>query len=160
MLAIGSKSVPFFCLAPTVTCPICNQTARMTHMNANEREKPTPLFVHYALQLCLCMALFGIGIWLLVTHPQQLDITTNLGLYHGVDFVDVVFVLMTLDLVSKLRPHANIAMGSRKQYGEFHVPTARLFTGGLRELREQAKKLMAQAPTLLQDVVTDTRQAT
>lgn len=130
----------------------------MAHMKTNNREKPTALFVRYVLQLGLRIALFGVGIWFFVAYPDQLDITTNLGLYHGMDFVDVVFVLMLLDLISKLRPHAKIAMGSRKQYGEFHVPTARLFNGGLKELREQAQNLIEQAPMLLQSVVTDTRQ--
>ena len=120
---------------------------------------PTRLFVYYAIQLALRATLFVVVIALLFTHPDQLDITTNLGLAHGLDFVDLAFVLMTLDLVSKLRPHAKIAMGSRKQYGEYHVPTGNLFAGGIKELKEHARQLIEEAPTRLEQVTSDTRQA-
>ncbi len=66
---------------------------------------------------------------------------------------------MTLDLATKLMPHAKIAMGSRKQYGEFHVPTGRLFEGGVRELREHAQRLIKQAPELLEKATDDALQA-
>lgn len=123
------------------------------------RPRPTRLFVHYVIQLVLRTGLFVAGIVLYFTFPGQLDITTNLGLGHGLDFVDLIFVLMTFDLISKLRPRAKIAMGSRKQYGEFHVPTGRLFAGGIKELREHARQLIEQAPSLLGQAASDTRQA-
>lgn len=128
-------------------------------MKTSEQHKPTPLFVRYTLQLVARSVLFAVGVWLLVTHPEQLNITTQFGIAHGIGFVDLVFVLIALDLVSKLRPHAKIAMGSRKQYGAYHVPTPRLFPGGLNELREHAQQLIEQAPTLLEEALNDTRQA-
>ena len=115
-------------------------------------EKPTPLFMHYVIQLVARAALFGVGIWLLASNPVELDITQRFGWAGGLSFVNLVFVCIMLDLVSKLRPRAKIAMGSRKQYGEFHVPTPRMFAGGLRELREHARELLEQA-------LSDTRQA-
>lgn len=124
-----------------------------------KREKPTRLFVGYAVRLVIRTMLFIASIVLLIVSPDQLDITTNLGLAHGFGFVDLVFVLMVLDLLSKFRPHANIAMGSRKQYGYTHVPTPRLFAGGRKELREHAQKLIEQAPALIDDMLNDTRIA-
>ena len=125
----------------------------------NKHQRPTPLFIHYAVWLVFRMVLFGMGIWLLVVNPEALDITSQFGPAAGLTFVNLVFVLMLLDLLSKLRPKANIAMGSRKQYGEYHVPTPRLFQGGLQELRERAQALIEDAPTLLENALLDTRQA-
>ena len=123
------------------------------------REKPTPLFKRYIALFVMRLLLFGVGIFLFVTRPEQLDITTRFGLAHGIDFIDLVFVLIVLDLLSKLRPRATIAMGSRKQYGMFHVPTPRMFPGGLRELRVHAQKLKEQVPNLVTQAMVDTRQA-
>lgn len=128
-------------------------------MNTHASEKPTPLFVHYVVQLVARTLVLAIAVWLFAVEPTQLDITSRFGLAHGIDFVDVAFVLLTLDLLSKLRPRANIAMGSRKQYGEYHAPTPRLFPGGLRELRERAQQLVAQAPARLQEAIRGTQQA-
>ncbi len=131
--------------------------------DTQHREKPTRLFVHYAIQLVVRLVLFGVGIAFAVIDPTQLDITQNLGFGHGLDFTDVVFVLIVIDLISKLRPHAKIAMGSRKQYGQFHVPTARLFEGGMRELREEARslieELLAKGPSIIGEVAMETLQA-
>lgn len=126
---------------------------------ASQDARPTRLFKRYVAQLILRTAVFFAGIILYILRPDQLDIRNNFGPAHGIDFVDVVFVLMTIDLITKFMPHAKIAMGSRKQYGEFHIPTGRLFSGGVRELREHAQQLILQAPALLEQVAEDTRQA-
>lgn len=115
--------------------------------------------MRYVVRLVARTALFFVGIWLFVVHPGQLDIVNRFGIEHGVDFVDMVFILLVLDLVSKLRPHAQIAMGSRKQYGEYHVPTPRMFPGGIQELRDRARELMEQAPAMLEQALIDTRTA-
>lgn len=128
-------------------------------MMPTNHERPTPLFMHYVIQLVARFVLFAIGIALFLTHPAQLDIRTHFGPSRGIDFADVVFVLLVIDLISKLRPGAKIAMGSRKQYGTYHVPTPRLFPGGLKELRERAQSLIEQAPTLIEGAFNDTRQA-
>ncbi len=127
--------------------------------SALPKEGPTPLFKRYTVHLVLRFLLFVASIALCVIRPDQLDITTNFGLAHGFDFVDLTFILMAVDLISKFQPHAKIAMGSRKQYGEYHVPTGRLFAGGIKELRERARQLIEEAPMRLEKVADDTRQA-
>lgn len=110
-------------------------------------DPPTPLFLRYVLRLVLRLALFAVGVWMYVTDPEQLDITTHFGVDAGLSFVNLVFLLVALDLISKLRPGAHIAMGSRKQYGSNHVPTPRLFEGGIAELRAEALRLVEQLRT-------------
>ncbi|MDO4797090.1 MAG: hypothetical protein Q4A01_03620 [Coriobacteriales bacterium] len=121
-------------------------------MSTQHIDKPTPLFLSYVVRLFMRLALFGVGVWLFLTQPALLDITTQFGPASGLSFVNVVFAFLLLDLISKLRPNAKIAMGSRKQYGEFHVPTPRMFPGGLSDLREHASELLEQA-------LNDTRKA-
>lgn len=128
-------------------------------MKPLQRSKPTPLFWHYVIHLVVRTILFAAGIVLLVVDPAQLDMTRNFGIQAGPTFVNLVFVLMALDLVSKLRPHAKIAMGSRKQYAEYHAPTPRMFAGGAAELRSRARELLRQMPEYLEQKVTDTRDA-
>ena len=128
-------------------------------LRATGLQKPTRLFVFYSAQLALRLVVFLAGITLLLLDSTQLDITMNLGLAHGFDFTDAVFLLMVADLASKLRPKACIAMGSRKQYREFHVPTFRLFGGGIKELRAHALRLLEQVPSLIRQAGADTRQA-
>lgn len=128
-------------------------------MDTTQQERPSPLFMRYVALLVMRTAVFAAGILLFITHPEQLDIRTEFGFASGISFVNIVFVLMVIDLVSKLRPHAKIAMGSRKQYGSYHVPTPRLFPGGLKELRERAQELIAQAPALIDDALNGTRHA-
>ncbi|MDO4538919.1 MAG: hypothetical protein Q4B54_12215 [Coriobacteriales bacterium] len=128
-------------------------------MDTNHAHKPTPLFLHYVVLLLIRLVLFAVGIWLFFTHPEQLDMSAQFGFSHGVSFVNVAFVALLLDLLTKFRPRAKISMGSRKQYAQYHAPTPRLFKGGIKELRERALKLMEEAPTLLENVMYDTRQA-
>lgn len=123
------------------------------------KRPPTPLFKRYAGFLILRAILFAVGIWLFACHPEQLDFTQQFGPARGLNFVNIVFVLLLVDLLSKLRPHAAIAMGSRKQYREYHVPTPQLFPGGADELRERAQQLSKEAPERLGQIVQDTRQA-
>lgn len=117
------------------------------------------MFVLYAHHLALRLVVFVAGIVLYRLEPSQLDITDNLGLAHGFDFTDAVFLLMSVDLFSKLWPKARIAMGSRKQYREFHVPTSNLFGGGVAELRAHARRLVEQTPALIGQVGADTLRA-
>lgn len=116
------------------------------------------MFMLYAVQLALRMLLFVMGIALYFIEPSQLDIVTNLGLAHGIGFVDVAFVFMVTDLFTKLWPKARIAVGSRKQYREFHVPTSNLF-GSVGELRSHAQRLIEQTPELIGQAGEDTRRA-
>lgn len=120
---------------------------------------PTRLFSRYAIQLALRCVVFAVGILLLVFEPSQLDVTTHFGLSYGFDFVDITFVLLTIDLMSKLIPSAKIAMGSRKQYGMYHVPTSVLFPGGISELREHARALIEDLPSTVNKMGSDARRA-
>lgn len=154
------RASPFRNLGELYWLPrIASTVGKMACMNNTHKEKATPLFIHYTLQLILRVVVFGIGVWLFITDPVQLDVRRQFGPIHGLSFVNVVFVLLALDLLSKLRPNAKIAMGSRKQYGTYHVPTPRLFEGGLRELREHAMQLIQNAPARLGQALEETRQA-
>ena len=117
------------------------------------------MFAFYVAQLSLRLTLFAVGIVLYFHAPDHLDLTKNLGFAHGFDFVDVVFLLMAADLLSKLWPTARIAMGSLKQYREFHVPTSRLFKGGVKELRSHTRRLIERTPELVGQMGSDTRRA-
>ena len=128
-------------------------------MAVNSKQRPTPLFWHYVIQLAVRTALFAVGIWLFVVDPAQLDIVRNFGVHAGPTFVNLVFVLIALDLASKLRPRAKIAMGSRKQYAENLVPTPSMFAGGAAELRSNAQNLLRQMPEYLEQTVASTRDA-
>lgn len=126
----------------------------------NSKDKPTPVFRRYFSWLVLRLVLFCTSIWLLVRHPEQLDFTEQFGLQGGLSFVNLVFCLIVIDLFTKLLPHASIAMGSRKQYGEYHVPTPRLFGGGVKELMDTAAQLIANAPATLRQKVQSTVEET
>ncbi len=128
-------------------------------MKPQQQTKPTPLFWHYVVHLVVRTILFATGIVLLVVDPAQLDMTRNFGIQAGPSFVNLVFVFMALDLVSKLRPHAKIAMGSRKQYAQYHAPTPRMFAGGAKELRSRVRDLRKQMPEYLEQKVANTRDA-
>lgn len=118
-------------------------------MNGTRPQAPTRIFLFYVTQLVLRLILFIWGIVLYAKGSIGVDMVESFGLAHGFNFVDLCFLLMASDLATKLRPHAKIAMGSRKQYGEYHVPTSKLFSGGIRELRERAWALLIQAPDLV-----------
>lgn len=122
-------------------------------------KRPSTLFKKYVARLIARLLLFAASVALLFVAPEQLDIAKSFGLQHGFTFTNLAFALMAFDLVSKLRPHAPIAMGSRKQYAEYHVPTPRMFAGGVRELHEHALALLEQAPELLQKALLDTHRA-
>lgn len=106
------------------------------------------LFRGYELQLAARLALFAAGIVLFVAAPQQLDPGASFGLAHGVTFIDVAFVLILLDDITKFLPHARIAVGSLKQYRDFHLPTARTFRGGAEGLRAYGQRLRQRVTDL------------
>ena len=126
----------------------------------NSKDRPTPVFKRYFSWLICRLILFCASIWLLVNHPEQLDFTERFGFQSGLSFVNLAFCLMVIDLFTKLLPHASIAMGSRKQYGEYHVPTPRLFGGGVKELMDTATQLIANAPATLRQKAQSTIEET
>ncbi|MBR3318402.1 MAG: hypothetical protein IKG21_11345 [Atopobiaceae bacterium] len=128
-------------------------------MATRRENSPTPLFIRYVWQLVLRAALFVTGIVLFIVQPEQLDITGHVGIEGGISIANILFVLMLLDLISKFRPRANISMGSKKQYPQFHAPTEALFGGSTRSMRERVRELASQGQQTLGARVSNTRRA-
>lgn len=84
----------------------------------------TPMFAKYIAELVVRTALLACAVFFLITNPAVLDISTQFSLEHGLTFVDIAFMVILLDMATKLVPNAKIAIGSRKQYHTFHKPTA------------------------------------
>lgn len=92
-------------------------------MRRRNHKSPSPMFVKYIAELVVRFALFAFAIFFLFTDPRQLDISAAFDISHGITFVDIAFVLLILDMATKLLPSAKIAIGSKKQYKTFHKPT-------------------------------------
>ena len=106
--------------------------------------KPTRLFVSYTVQMVFRLLLFAAGVAAFVWAPEQLSISEGFGLAGGFNLIDLVFIAIVADMLTKFFPNANISMGSLKQYGEFHVPTARMFKGGREGIREYVREMIEQ----------------
>ena len=107
-------------------------------------EKPTKMFLSYTAQLVLRFVLFGLGIAACALAPEQLSMSESFGFRGGFDLIDAVFILIVLDNLSKFFPSAKISMGSLKQYGEFHVPTLKMFKGGREAVLAYVREMIAQ----------------
>lgn len=92
--------------------------------------RPTRLFIKYATSLAFRSVLFALGIFLFIFNPAQLSVW-QVGLAGGLNFVDVAFVFVLLDFVSKFSSRANISMGSLKQYAFFQIPTKNTVGGSV-----------------------------
>ncbi len=121
-------------------------------------EKPTKLFLSYVAQLVLRLALFGLGVAACLLAPEQLSISESFGFKGGLDLVDVVFVLIVIDNLTKFFPHAKISMGSLKQYGEFHVPTLKMFRGGREAVVSYVRDMIAQGRIAVERIPTQLPQ--
>lgn len=82
-----------------------------------------PLFTQYVVRLILRSILFVVAVAILALDPAQLNPSEYFGFAHGLSFIDVVFLFLILDCVTKFLPGVKIAMGSLKQYRTFHAPT-------------------------------------
>lgn len=105
------------------------------------RSKPTPMFVGYAVQLAFRLALLGIALWLFVADGNALEASRTFGIRGGFNFVDLVFIAIVADFLTKFFVHARISSGSLKQYRIYHIPTAATFRGGRAALREQFREI-------------------
>lgn len=105
-----------------------------TIAGSKSMRKPTRLFVSYAINLILRIALFGWAVYTMFADPNALNPRTSFGFSHGIGIVNVAFVFLIVDGLKKLFPNAKIATGSLKQYRRFHAPTMRTFSGGPDEL--------------------------
>lgn len=126
--------------------------------NDAKRDRPTRLFVSYVVQLVLRLALIGAAVWLFAVRPEALDASRLFGVPGGFNFVDLVFVALVADFLTKFFVHAHISSGSLKQYRLYHIPTAMTFRGGREALRAQfqeiadlGRKLAADGATALQE---------
>ena len=126
--------------------------------NDAKRDRPTRLFVSYVVQLVLRLALIGAAVWLFAVRPEALDASRLFGVPGGFNFVDLVFVALVADFLTKFFVHAHISSGSLKQYRLYHIPTAMTFRGGREALRAQfqeiadlGRKLAADGVTALQE---------
>lgn len=104
-------------------------------------EKPTRLFVGYVVQLAFRFALLAWAIVLFAVSPSALDVSRTFGPQHGIDFVDVVFIFVVGDFLTKFFVRAPISSGSLKQYQRYHIPTSVTYAGGRDALRAQAREL-------------------
>ncbi len=138
------------------------------HSRHSHAEKPTKLFVSYAVQLVLRLLLFAFGVAALALAPHQISISESFGIKGGLDLIDVVFLAVVLDALTKYLPSAKISMGSLKQYGEFHVPTVRMFKDGregvlayVRDMVTQGRlaveRIPSELPAQVRQAVEETR---
>lgn len=115
------------------------------------RSKPTPMFVGYAAQLAFRLALLGIAIWLFVVDGNALEASRTFGIREGFNFVDLVFIAVVADFLTKFFVHARISSGSLKQYRIYHIPTAVTFRGGRAALRAQFREIAEVGHRLVAD---------
>lgn len=121
--------------------------------------RPTALFLKYTAMLVLRLALFVWAVYLLCVSPGALNPAESFGISHGLSFTNVVFVVVVLDALTKLLPHAKIAMGSLKQYRTFHAPTARTFTGGREALLSYVQQAIDDGTVIAVETVEGVRDS-
>lgn len=111
---------------------------------ARRGDKPTRLFVGYTVQMVFRLLLFAAGVAAFVWAPDQLSISESFGFAGGFNLIDLVFLAIAADMLTKFFPSAKISMGSLKQYGEFHVPTVRMFKGGREGIKAYVREMIVQ----------------
>lgn len=123
----------------------------MAKTTQNTAKKPSKLFLQYAAQLAIRFGLFAYGVYLFVYDRSALAINERFGFAAGFNFVDLVFVAIILDFATKFFSHANIAMGSLKQFKLYHIPTKYTFSGGRNALRDYFRHLVEESKVILQE---------
>ena len=104
----------------------------MPHQDQHiQPRKATWMFKKYGINLVLRTILFALGIYYFVTDKAQLTIQ-NIGLSEGLNFIDIAFLFVLYDFLTKFTSRAKISIGSLKQYKFFQIPTKNT-TGGTRE---------------------------
>ena len=115
-------------------------------------KKPTRLFLSYAAQMLLRLALLAGAVAAFFLAPDQLSIDESFGLSGGLNLIDLAFVFIFIDILTKFFPNAKISMGSLKQYGEFHVPTARMFKEGRAGVTAYVRDMVAQGKVAVERI--------
>lgn len=104
----------------------------MPHQDQHiQPRKATWMFKKYGINLVLRTILFALGIYYFVTDKAQLAIQ-NIGLSEGLNFIDIAFLFVLYDFLTKFTSRAKISIGSLKQYKFFQIPTKNT-TGGTKE---------------------------
>lgn len=125
---------------------------------AADSRRPTSLFVKYVVNMVVRLVLFCVGVFLFVADPERLDPALTFGISGGLSFVNVAFVLLLLDGLSKLFPGAKIAMGSLKQYRTFQAPTPQTFKGGRDELLAAVEQMRSDGTAIAKETVAGVRE--
>lgn len=104
----------------------------MPHQDQHiQPRKATWMFKKYGINLVLRTILFALGIYYFIADKAQLTIQ-NIGLSEGLNFIDIAFLFVLYDFLTKFTSRAKISIGSLKQYKFFQIPTKNT-TGGTKE---------------------------
>ena len=104
----------------------------MPHQDQHiQPRKATWMFKKYGINLVLRTILFTLGIYYFIADKAQLTIQ-NIGLSEGLNFIDIAFLFVLYDFLTKFTSRAKISIGSLKQYKFFQIPTKNT-TGGTKE---------------------------
>lgn len=105
-------------------------TCMVSQVQHSQPRRATWMFKKYCINLAVRTVLFGLGIYFFVCDKTQLALE-NVGLAHGLNFVDVAFVFVLYDFLTKFSSRARISIGSLKQYKFFQIPTKNTVGGSI-----------------------------
>ncbi len=121
--------------------------------------KPTRTFAIYAAQLAVRIVLLGIAGYLLAVDPGALAASSEFGPSGGFGFVDLAYIALALDFLTKFLARAPISAGSLKQYRMYQIPTELTVEGGGEALRarvdevaELGHRLAAQGVAAVEEI--------
>ena len=92
------------------------------------------MFKLYCVRLVVRAAIFIACIVEFVVDRPMLDPWRTFGPAYGLNLVDVAFIVMIADLLTKFFQRASISMGSLKQYRRYHIPTNETVDGRARDI--------------------------
>lgn len=85
--------------------------------------RTTTMFKLYCVRLAVRAVLFAACVYLFITNRSALDPSRAFGPAHGLSFLNVAFLFLVGDMLTKFLKKARISMGSLKQYRRYHIPT-------------------------------------
>lgn len=99
-----------------------------------EPVKTTRMFKLYCVRLAVRAAIFIACIVEFIVDRPMLDPSRTFGPAYGLNLVDVAFLVMLADLLTKFFQRAYISMGSLKQYRRYQIPTNETVDGRARDI--------------------------
>lgn len=102
-----------------------------------EAVETTNMFRLYCVRLAIRTAILIACVVLFITNRPMLDPARTFGPAYGLNLVDIAFVVLVCDLMTKFFERAAISMGSLKQYRRYHIPTSQTVDGGARTVLKQ-----------------------